>query len=220
MGLRVLVTGATGLAGAEVVRQAILDKEIESITALVRRPLKIEHPKLNTLMHRDFSDYAALSETFRNQDACIWCLGISQTQVKEAEYIRITFDYTLAAAKAMLAANPNIAFLFLSGMGADWTETSRTLFARIKGKTENELRRMPFKKLIIARPGGIVPVHRKENAAFFERMMIPFYPVAGFLFPSLMISSVVLARALLDVIKRGSGKTILGNNDLKKRLIS
>ena len=219
MGMRILVTGATGLAGAEVVRQAIVDKDIDAITALVRRPLKIEHPKLKTLVHQDFSDYSGLAEIFKNQDACIWCLGISQTQVNEAEYIRITLDYVVAAAKAMLAANPEIAFLFLSGMGADSKEKSRTLFARIKGKAENELRRMPFKKLNIARPGGIRPVHPKENAAAFERFLIPLYPLVEFLLPFLMISSQALAKAMLDVIKKGSGKTILGNNDLKKRLI-
>ena len=119
MGMRILVTGAAGLAGAEVVRQAILDKDIEAITALVRRPLKIEDPKLKTVVHEDFSDYSGLSEIFKNQDA----------------------------------------FLFLSGMGADSREKSRTLFARIKGKT--------------------------ENAAVFERFLIPLYPMVEFLcFPS------------------------------------
>jgi len=219
MGLKILVTGATGLAGAEVVRQAILDKNIETITALVRRPLNIEDPKLKTIFHQDFSDYSGLSEIFKNQDACLWCLGISQTQVDEAEYIRITYDYAIAGAKAMLAANPGIAFLFLSGMGADTKEKSRTLFARIKGKAENELRRLPFKTLIIARPGGIIPVYPKEKAAVFERFLIPIYPIVEFLFPFLMISSAALAKAMLDVIIRGSAKTILGNNDLKKRLI-
>lgn len=213
---RILVTGATGLAGSEVVRQAILDPGIESITALVRRPLSMAHPKLRVVLHDDFKVYSSLEAEFRNHDACLWCLGISQTQVKEDEYIRITYEYVVTAAQAMLSANPGIAFLFLSGAGADSQEKSRTLFARIKGKAENNLKRLPFKSLFIARPGGIIPVHPKERPAFFEKVLFPFYPIFGFLFPSLTIDSVDLARAMLHLVHSGSEKTTLGNKDLRR----
>jgi uncharacterized protein YbjT (DUF2867 family) len=216
MPIRILVTGATGLAGSEVVRQAILDDGISEITALVRRPLPIRHPKLKIVLHDNYRDYSSLTALFAAHDACVWCLGISQTQVKEDEYIRITYEYVVTAAQAMLSANPGIAFLFLSGSGADPQEKSRMLFARIKGKAENNLKRLPFKRLIIARPGGIIPAHAKERPALFEKLLMPIYPVLGFLFPTLTIGSVVLARAMLYLVKSGSEKTTLENKDLKR----
>ena len=216
MPIRIIVAGATGLAGSEVVRQAILDDGISEITALVRRPHPISHPKLKIVLHDNFRDYSSLTTVFAAHDACIWCLGISQTQVKEDEYIRITYEYVVTAAQAMLSANPGIAFLFLSGAGADPQEKSRILFARIKGKAENNLKRLPFKRLIIARPGGIIPVHAKERPALYEKFLIPIYPILGFLFPSLTIDSVDLARAMLYLVKSGSEKTTLENKDLKR----
>jgi uncharacterized protein YbjT (DUF2867 family) len=213
---RILITGATGLAGSEVIRQALMDDEISQVTALVRRPLAVENPKLKVVLHADFKDYSGLADTFAAHDACIWCLGISQTQVTEAEYIKITYDYVITAAQAMLNANPGISFVFLSGMGADSQEKSRTLFARTKGKAENNLKRLPFKQLFIARPGGIIPVHKKENAAFFEKLAIPFYPIIQYLAPFAMISSVVLAKALLQLAKHGYERTILENMALKR----
>jgi uncharacterized protein YbjT (DUF2867 family) len=216
MPIRIIVTGATGLAGSEVVRQAILDDGISEITALVRRPLPFQHPKLKIVLHDNYRDYSSLTPVFAAHDACVWCLGISQTQVEEDEYIRITYEYVVTAAQAMLGANPGIAFLFLSGAGADPQEKSRTLFARIKGKAENNLKRLPFKRLIIARPGGIIPVHAKERPAFFEKVLIPIYPILGILFPSLTIDSVDLAKAMLHLVKYGSGKTTVENKDLKR----
>ncbi|HKP98123.1 MAG TPA: NAD(P)H-binding protein [Fibrobacteria bacterium] len=216
MALKIIVTGATGLAGSEVVRQALLDDSIAQITAIVRRPLPIQHPKLKIVLHDNYRDYSPLTGIFASHDACLWCLGISQTQVSKEEYIKITYDYVVIAAQAMLSANPGITLVFLSGAGADSQEKSRTLFAHIKGKAENNLKRLPFKKLYIARPGGIIPVHKKENAAFFEKLLIPLYPLVQIFAPGLMISSVVLAKAMLHLAVRGADKIILENMPLKK----
>jgi uncharacterized protein YbjT (DUF2867 family) len=218
MPIKIIVTGATGLAGSEVVRQAILDDGIAEITALVRRPLPVQHPKLKIVLHDNYRDYSGLSDVFAAHDACIWCLGISQTQVSKEEYVKITYDYVVTAAQAMLSANPAIAFVFLSGMGADSQEKSRTLFARVKGKAENNLKRLPFKKLCIARPGGIIPVHKKENPAFFERFTIPLMPLINFIAPSTMITSVDLAKAMLRLAKHGADRIIIENMALKKSL--
>src|SRR5690349_11759517 len=101
--MNLLITGATGMVGSEAVRQALLDPSIQRVTALVRRPLTIQHPKLQVVLHHDFLNYVGLEDLFRRHDACLWCLGISQTQVSTAEYRRITHDFTLASARAMLA---------------------------------------------------------------------------------------------------------------------
>jgi uncharacterized protein YbjT (DUF2867 family) len=216
--MNIIVTGATGTAGAEVVRQATTDSDIQTVTALVRKPLAFQHPKLKTVLHHDFLDYSALESVFKDNQVCVWCLGISQTQVSEAEYHKITFDYVMAAASAMLKANPDMTFVFLSGMGADSSEQSRTLFARVKGQTENALKKLPFKKFFIARPGGIEPIHKKENTPFMERAMTPLFPLLQRIAPSYFITSVDLAKALLHIAKHGADKTILGNKDLKNLL--
>jgi uncharacterized protein YbjT (DUF2867 family) len=214
--MRIIITGANGMAGSEVVRQAILNPAISAITLLARKPLNINHSKVKTIIHSNFLDYSLLQKVFENNDACIWCLGISQTQVKEPEYINITYNFTLAAAKAMLQHNPSITFLFLSGAGADSDEKSNTLFARIKGKTENELKRLGLKQLFIARPGGIRPMHKKENAALYEKILIPLFPIFEILFPTKFIKSTQLANAMLNIALNGSELTIHENTDLQK----
>jgi uncharacterized protein YbjT (DUF2867 family) len=144
--MNILVTGATGLVGAEVIRQAITDDSINNVTALARRDLPLQHSKLRTIIHKEFMNYSAVQSMLGSFDACLWCLGVSQLQVSKEEYHLITYDYALAAAKAMQQANPNMVFLFVSGEGADTTEQSKTLFARVKGKTENALQRLGINK--------------------------------------------------------------------------
>ncbi len=214
--MKIIITGATGMVGSEVIRQAIADNDISEVTALVRRPLKIQHPKLNTVIHQNFLDYSNLAEVFKNKDACLWCLGISQNAVSKEEYIRITYDFTLAAAKEMLQANPLITFLFLSGDGADLTGKSKFLFGRIKGKTESALLKLPFKKLYIARPAGILPVHKLDNISLLLRLQYAMVKVAGLFIPSKVITSAELAKAMLHVVKRGSNNSIITQKDLKQ----
>jgi uncharacterized protein YbjT (DUF2867 family) len=214
--MKIIVTGPTGTVGSEVIRQAIRDEDIHEVIALTRRPIDIHHPRLRTITHKNFLDYSGLDAVFKGADACIWALGISQTQVSKEEYEVITHDYTIAAAKAMLNANPTISFIFVSGGGADSSEKSKTLFARVKGKTENELKRLPFIQLVIARPGGIKPVHKNPNAPFVVKLMIPLFPIFERLAPTLVISSVDLAKVLLNLVKKGSDKIILENVDLKR----
>ncbi len=199
--MKILITGATGLVGAEAVRQAIVDGDITEITALTRKALNIRHSKLQTIIHADFLNYGSLKEILSKQDACLWCLGISQSQVSKEQYKIITYDYTLLAAQAMVEANPFIHFLFVSGEGADPTGKSHTLFASVKGKTENALQQIPFLQLSIVRPGGIRPVHKNPDTALINKIMIPLYPVIELVAPSVMINSVQLAKAMLYIIK-------------------
>jgi uncharacterized protein YbjT (DUF2867 family) len=212
--MKIIVTGATGMVGSEVIRQALADKAFEKVTAIVRKPLAIEHPKLKTVIHKDFLDYSALTEVFKSHDACVWCLGISQNQVDEKQYTIITYDYMVAGAKAMLAANPSIGLLFLSGEGASSEEKSRFLFGRVKGKTENALLAMPFKTFHIARPAGILPVNGTENVPLVLKLQYLLTRIFRYITPVYVITSVGLARALLHIVKNGAGKTILTYRDL------
>jgi len=203
------------MAGSEVMRQAIADDSITAIIALVRRPLEIVHPKISTIIHQDFLNYDAVKDQFKDCDACIWCLGISQLQVSKKQYGIITYDYTIAAAKAMLAANPNMHFVFLSGNKADRTETSKVLFARLKGKAENALLGLGFKKLTIARPDAIWPKHKNKNAPLAYKLAFPFFPLVERFTPSKIIGSVQLAKALLYLVKNFSEKDTYENTELR-----
>lgn len=212
----IIVTGATGMVGSELIRQAIADPEINSILAISRSPVEITSPKLSVVLQSSFLHYDTLAAEFAKATACIWCLGISQAQVNREAYQQITYDYTIAAATAMLTANPAIRFVFLSGAGADSSEKSKTLFARVKGKTENALRAMAFTHLYIARPAGINPLHPNKKAPFVYKLFLPLLPLLKAIAPGLVIDSDDLARALLHLAKQGASQTILENRDLKK----
>ena len=213
--MKIIVTGATGMAGAEVIRQAITDDTISEIIALVRRPLEINHPKITTVIHHDFLNYDAVKNYFIGCDTCIWCLGISQLQVSKEQYAVITYDYTIAAAKAMVAVNPAIHFIFLSGNGADRTEKSRVRFAKLKGKTENALLQSELKKITIARPDAIWPKHKNKNAPLAYKLAFPFYPLVEIFAPSKIIGAVQLAKALLYLAKNAGEKNIYENMELR-----
>lgn len=214
--MKLIVTGATGTAGSEVIRQALKDDTVTAVTAICRRQPDMAHSKLTTVIHKDFLDYTGLDSIFKSHDACIWCLGVSSQQVNEEQYEVITHLYTVKAAQAMLHANPGIDFTFLSGEGADVLEKSRQIFARIKGKTENDLSKLSFGSLHIARPGAIWPVHDNSGQHFLYKLFRPLLPVIALLSPSGVIRADVLARAMINLAKNGHKLRVLENEDLKK----
>lgn len=213
--MKLLITGATGLIGAEVVRQALADDTIDEIIVLVRSQLEIKNPKITVVHHSDFSDYTGLEEYFKKTDVLIWCLGISQTQVSRKQYEIITYDYTMACARFCASANPAIRFVFVSGDGADRTEKSRTLFKKIKGRAENGLLNSGLKNLIIARPDAVRPKHKNKKAPFAYKLVYPLFPLVEIMAPSKVIWSDVLARALIKIGKQGYEKDTLENMELR-----
>lgn len=214
--MKIIVTGATGTVGSEVVRQAVADDSVEQVTLLIRKPSDIKHPKIKELIHRDFLNYNGLENVFKENDACIWCLGISQTRVSKDEYFTITYEYAVAAAKAMLSANPRITFLFLSGEGADSSEKSRVRFARVKGQTENALKAMNFTRLVIFRPGGIYPVVRNAKESTYKKMEIGFIKLMKFFAPSSVVNTDVLAKAMLKSVSGADGKLMIGHRAIRQ----
>ena len=161
-------------------------------------------------------NYDAVKENFRSCDACIWCLGKSQLQVSKLQLAVITYDYTIAAAKAMLEVNPSIHFVFLSGNGADRAEKSKVLFARLKGRAENALLQSGLKNITIARPDAIWPKHKHAGAPFAYKLAFPFYPLVEKFAPSKIIGSVQLAKALLWIAKNRGEKNTYENIELRK----
>jgi hypothetical protein len=217
--MQIIITGATGMVGSEVLRQALATVTITKVVAIVRRPLTLQHPKLDVIIHKNFLDYMPLDNTFKAAHACIWCLGVSQMLVSKEEYVTITHDYAIAAAKAMTAANPNMLFLFTSGDGADTTEQSKTIFAREKGRTENDLIKMGIKNLCIIRPGAIKPINEYSSTPPFMykinyAIIGLLYPLVKIFLPSLVIKSTEIAAAVLHIIKNGNEKKLLTNKDM------
>lgn len=214
--MTIIVTGATGLIGAEVLRQALSDNSIDEVIALVRSAPEVQHPKIKVLLHNDFNDYAVVAPYFSNADAIIWCLGISQTQVSRKKYEEITFDYTKACGDFCRKINPSIRFVFVSGDGADRTEKSGTLFKKLKGKAENALLQPGLANVIIARPDAVRPRHRNKKAPFLYKLVYPLFPLVERFAPHKIIWSDVLARALLTLAKNGYETNTLENVTLRK----
>jgi len=214
--MKIVVHGATGMVGSEVIRQAILDDRITSVVSIVRREGAPEHAKVRHVVLADFADYAPIAHELEGVDACIFCLGIARSDAKNAaEYVRITVDFAVAAATAIHAASPDARFCFLSAQGADSSEKSRLLYSRMKGKAENTLAPLLGDRLFTFRPAFIHPVARRARPRIAERLLGPLFPILYRWFPRGFTNSVELARAMLDVGVRGNDKPMLKNVDIR-----
>ncbi|GAA1377430.1 NAD(P)H-binding protein [Streptomyces beijiangensis] len=217
--MKVLLFGATGMVGQGVLRECLLDRRVTSVIAVVRAPLGFTHPKLRAVVHGDFSDFSSLEEEFADVDACFYCLGVSSVGLREEEYRRITYDYTLAAARA-LPPNPELTFVYVSGEGTDSTESGRSMWARVKGRTENALLAMDFHAYMF-RPGFIQALHGATSRTRLYRAMYvvagPLYPLLRRLIPRHVTTTENLGRAMLAVAGRaGSGERVLGSPEINK----
>ncbi len=218
--MNVIVFGASGMVGQGVVRACLLDPEVSQVLVVLRRPLGISHPKLREILHEDFADLAPLAGQFDGLDACFYCLGVSVAGHSEAEYTRITYDFTLAAARAVSERNPSITFTYVSGEGTDSTEHGRVMWARVKGRTENALLAMPMNTYIF-RPGYIRPRHGAVSRTRSYRLAYAltswFYPVLRRLAPAHTTTTEHLGRAMLAVEREGTtDRRILYSRDINR----
>ena len=186
--MKVILFGATGMVGQGVLRECLIDPEVKNVLSLVRRSSGQSHQKLKEIIHDNFFDFTTIENDLSGYDACFFCLGISSAGMSEQEYQRVTYDIAIAAAQTLLKLNPNLTFVFVSGAGTDSTERSQTMWARIKGKTENALLQMPFKGKYMFRPAFIQPLHgivskTKLYRAFYA-LITPLYPLLKSLFPT------------------------------------
>lgn len=212
--MKIVLTGATGFVGSEVLRQALDDSSIDHITVLTRRSVGMSNPKLSEIILKDFLDYSKIADHLK-ADACIWCLGISQTEVSKEEYVKITFDYTMAGARAMLAANPKLRFCFLSGRGADQDEKSISLYGKIKGRTEKELSKLS-PNVFNFRPAFIRPARPGQKRPLVPTLFGPIAWVVDHFTDSFSVDSGTLARCLLDVAKTGADQAIIDNRSIRQ----
>ena len=198
--MKVILFGATGMVGQGVLRECLLDPDVESVLAIARTPIEPPHEKLRSLVHKDFTDYTAIEAELWGYDACFFCLGITSVGMTEEAYHRVTHDFTVAAAKALLARNPAMTFVFVSGTGTDSTEKGKTMWARVKGKAENAVFAMPFKGKYVFRPGVIQPLHGIKSRTRFLRFLYvlfsPLFPVMKALWPAHITTTENVGKAM------------------------
>ena len=216
--MRVVLFGATGMVGQGVLRECLLDPDVESVLSVGRTATGQPHVKLRELEHRDFLDFSPIENELAGFDACFFCLGVSSAGMEEDAYRRITYDFTMAAARTLARLNPNLTFVYVSGMGTDSSERGRTMWAKVKGKTENELLGLPFKAAYMFRPGLIVPLHGIKSKTrlyrAFYAAMAPLLPLLNAAFPKYVTTTEQVGRAMIKVARQGATKSVLENSDI------
>ena len=205
------------MVGQGVLRECLLDPEVDGVLSIGRSATGQAHPKLRELVHPDLLDFSAIESELSGFDACFFCLGVSSAGMKEQDYRRVTFDITLAAARTLARLNSGMTFLYVSGAGTDSSERGRSLWARVKGQTENALLRLPI-KAVMFRPAGIVPLHGITSKTRLYRVVYaltrPLWSVLLSAFPQFVTTTEQIGRAMLRVARHGAPNPILETRDI------
>lgn len=216
--MKVLLFGATGMVGQGVLRECLAATDVERVISIGRTALGPISPKLDDIVQPDLYDYSHLEERLRGIDACFFCLGISSVGMKESAYSRVTYDITVAAAMTLSRLNPQMTFVFVSGAGTDSSEQGRSMWARVKGKAENALLKMPFKAVYLFRPGAIKPLHGQKSKTLMYRVIIslfgPLFSLLHWLMPNTVLSTGVIGRAMLNLARHGSPNRVMYARDI------
>ena len=210
--MKVIVFGASGMLGAGVLRECLLADDVEQVVSIARTSLGRNDKKLREIVHKDFSDFSAIKGDLAGYDACFFTLGVTSSGLSEAEYSRVTYDFTMAAAEVLAAANPEMTFVYVSGAGTDATEKGRSMWARVKGRTENALLAL-FPKAYMFRPAIIRPMHGAVSRTRSYRLGYaigwPFMQLLR-LIPGSMSSTENIGLAMLELARHGASEKIFG----------
>lgn len=220
MKIKAIITGVTGMVGEGVLHECLLHPDVESVLVINRKSCGVKHEKLKEIIHKEFSDLSSIENQLEGYNACYFCAGVSSVGKKEDEYRRITYDLTMNFAKTLAKLNPDMTFCYVSGVGTDSTEKGRSMWARIKGKTENDLLKLPYKAAFMFRPGYIQPTKGLKNAYKIYKVFVPFYPILKTLFPKYVVTLEELGKAMINVTLFGSDKKILECRDIAELALS
>lgn len=216
--MKALLFGSSGMVGQGVLRECLLDPDVEQVVSVVRRATGSTQPKVREVVHGDFHDFSAIEPAIAGTDVCFFALGATSAGLSEEAYRRVTYDTTMAAAKALLRVNPASTFVFVSGAGTDSTERGRVMWARVKGAAENALLAMPFKASYMFRPAFIQPLHgiRSRTASYrvFYMVLRPVMPLLRALLPRYVTTTERLGRAMIAAAKHGAPKRVLESADI------
>lgn len=215
--MNVILFGASGMIGQAVLRECLEDPGIDNVLSIARTPSGVVHPKFRERVHDNFLDFRTLQDLWRGFDACFYCLGVSAAGMTETNYRRITFEFTLAAARALAALNPHLTFVYVSGAGTDSSERGRVMWARVKGATENALLGLPF-HAVMFRPGAIIPLHGERSRTRMYRvgyaLTKPFWGILRTVFPGAVSTSEQVARAMIAVAREGAPRGVMEITDI------
>ncbi|MFM0556149.1 NAD(P)H-binding protein [Paraburkholderia sediminicola] len=217
--MKVLIFGATGMVGQGVLRECLRAPDVEAVQTVGRTRTGQLDPRLIEVVQPDLMDYRALEASLTGFDACFFCLGVSSVGMQEAEYSRLTYDLTLAAAQTLARLNAQMTFVYVSGASTDSTEQGRSMWARVKGKTENALQRLPFKGVYLFRPGVIQPLNgarsKTRSYQLFYTLARPVLSTLRALFPNQILSTEDIGLAMLAVARHGADKAVLETADIR-----
>lgn len=217
--MKIVLFGATGMVGQGVLRECLRAEDVREVVTVGRTATGLSHPKLRELVHADLFDYRAIEAELGDLDACFFCLGASASGLREAEYTRVNHDLPLAAAETLVRLNPKMVFVYVSGLATDSSEKGRIMWARVKGRTENALLRLPFKAAYMFRPGFIVPLHGERSRTALYRWFYffgaPFMPALRRLFPRQALTTEQIGLAMLGVVRGGAPKPVLEVADIR-----
>lgn len=214
MKIKVIITGATGMVGEGVLHECLQHDAIEEVLVVNRRPCGITHLKLKELIHNDFYDLTSIAHLLKGYDACLFCLGVSSIGMKEAEFYKPTYTLTMHFAETVSRQNKQMTFCYISGAGTDSTEKGRQMWARVKGKTENDLMKLPFKKVYNFRPGYMQPTKGLHNTLSYYKYMSWLYPILRAVFPKYVSTLKELGLAMINASIKGYNKSILEVKDI------
>ena len=220
MNIKAIITGATGMVGEGVLHVGLNRPDVESVLVINRKPCGVSHPKLEEIIHKDFLDLSPIESQLVGYNACYFCAGVSSVGKKENEYKKLTYDLTLNFAKTLIniygERSRTMVFTYVSGVGTDSTEKGRSMWARVKGKTENDLLKLPFRDAYMFRPGYIHPIKGLQKTYKIYKVLSPLYSMFEKLFPNYVGTLQELGNSMIYVTQNGYEKKILECEDIRK----
>jgi len=211
--IKLIVTGASGMVGEGVLLVCLQRDDVESVLVVGRKPCGTAHPRLREILHRDFFNLSAIESQLSGYDGCLFCLGVSSVGMKEEEYTRLTYTLTTNFARTVAKQNPDITFCYISGASTDSTEKGRSMWARVKGRTENELTRI-FKHAYNFRPGGLIPTPGMKNVLDIYKYLGWLIPIMKLVAPGSLCKLEELGQAMVNAVGKGSDRQILEISDI------
>lgn len=204
------------MVGEGVLHECLLNPEVESVLVINRKPCNMQHPKLKEIIHNDFFDFNGIKNELAGYNACFFCLGVSSVGMKEEPYRKITYDLTMALANILIKVNPDMTFCYVSGGSTDTTEKGKMMWARVKGKTENDLIKLFNPKAYMFRPGYIQPTKGLKNTYKTYKVLAPLYPLWKLLFPKYVSTLKEIGMAMINTVNKGYDKPVLEVPDIIK----
>lgn len=212
--MKVIITGATGMVGEGVLHECLQHPNIESVLVVNRKSCGVDHPKLKEVLHADFFDLSSIASQLAGYDACFFCLGVSSVGMNEADYTRMTYTLTMHFAETLCSQNTGMTFCYVSGAATDSSEKGRSMWARVKGKTENDLMKLPFKQVYAFRPGYMQPTPGLKNVLPYYKYVSWLYPVFRALFSNFVSTLAELGQAMINAGLYGYEKSVLEVRDI------